>query len=115
MKIYTYCNNPFRMGGPQYDVIATEIQEYERVDLGKGFFGVVVKNSVKKMWHIADEVSGALVGTDKSRKALIKKTIADVECADVETMRGQQEHFKDVGKKAIVFNNEDFFKRFRMV
>ena len=76
IEVYTMLPTPFRMGASETPA-KTVIEEYERVDIGKGYFGVVFKNPTKKLWHIALEDCGALIGTMESRAALIKRTKND--------------------------------------
>lgn len=111
IKIYTWKDEPFSFGG-KGRYIGTEIQEYERIDLGKGFFGLLVRNPYKKPFHMVDEISGALVGSAPTRLAVIKRVRKDVGEGEEEVMRGQQEEFKGVLQGIPMMENKDFFIAF---
>jgi len=113
MEIYTYSSNPMRMGGRQYDIIKTNVENYERVELGKGYFGVVVKNPVKEAFHLAEETSGALIGSDAKKMNLIKKVKKDVSTGDSEVMKKQIEQGAYERKSADLLEPSEFFRRFK--
>jgi hypothetical protein len=101
------------MGGPQHDIIKTNVENYERVELGKGYFGVVVKNPVKEAFHLAEETSGALIGSDVRKMNLIKKVKKDVSTGDPEVMKIQIKQGKHEREIAISLESPEFFRRFK--
>ena len=103
MEVYTKVPTPFSFGG-KYAYIKTDIQEYERVDIGQGYYGIVFRNNHVKLWHIAQEDCGALIGSDISKAKLIKRVKADVGNGDIKTMKLSQAHS---------FEREEWFKKFR--
>ena len=76
-EVYTTIPAPFRLG-TNVDYIKTEIEEYQRVDIGSGYFGILFQNLITKSWHMGLEDCGALVGTNKSRAKLIATVKKDV-------------------------------------
>lgn len=89
MVVYTFVSAPFRMGGNLLDSIKTDVDEYERVNIGKGYYAIVFKNSKKDIWHVALEDCGALIMTDITKEGAIKKVKGDVESGDEELMQKQ--------------------------
>jgi hypothetical protein len=112
MEVYTVMSTPFAFGGLKCE-IKTDIQEYERVDLGKGYFGIVFKNPNSKQHHMALECCGALIGTDKSKANLIKKVKNDIDTGDDKIMRMQINQAKIDLKGAKLLENEEWFNKFR--
>ena len=86
--VYTAQNNPFAFG-PGRSFIKTLVAEYERVALGAGYYGLLLRNPARRLWHLALEGCGALVATDKSRSAVLRKVRHDVETGDPALMREQ--------------------------
>jgi hypothetical protein len=113
MEIFTYSSNPFKIGGPQRDVISTIIEKFERIDLGKGYFGILIKNPVLPLFHMAEERSGALVGTLKSRAGLIKRIKNDIKAGEKEVMEEQVKIAMREKSQAIELSSRDFFSRFK--
>lgn len=113
MEVYTYRSNPFRIAGRQYDTIKTEIEEYRRISIGKGYFGILFKNTEKNLWHIAIEDCGAIIWTDKNKEDGIKKVKDDVETGDPQIMKTQIKKGKDEIQGAILLSNADFFRKFK--
>lgn len=112
IEVYTYMPTPFSFGG-QGIYISTEINEYERVDIGKGYFGILFKNPDKKIWHIALEGCGALIGTMDSKKKLLERTKKDVETGDEKTMKQQMEMGTKQMAQARSISNEEWFSKFK--
>ena len=111
MEVYTVMSTPFAFGGLNCEV-KTDIQEYERVDLGKGYFGIVFKNPNTKQYHLALECCGALIGSDKSKATLIKRVKNDVETGDDKIMKTQINQAKIDLKGAKLLENEEWFNKF---
>lgn len=111
MEIYTIMNTPFALGGTSKP-IKTEIEEYERVYLGKGYYGILVKNPKKKLFHIALE-SGAIIGTLSNRQKLIDRTKEDVASGDENIMAQQVEQSINQCKQAVLLSQEEFFSKFK--
>jgi|GEM_PF-6538935 len=112
VEIYTMMATPFRMGGAMEGPVKTLVEEYERVNIGKEFFGILFKNPKKKLWHIGLESCGALIGTMESRAAVIKTTKNDVESGDEELMKVQIELGKRQLKQAEFMKPDQWFSRF---
>jgi len=112
MEVYTVMTTPFALGGKTC-LIKTDIQEYERTDIGKGYFGIVFKNPNTKGWHLALECCGALIGSDKSKANLIRKIKEDINTGDDKLMKQQIEMAKRDIKGALLFSNEEWFRKFR--
>lgn len=113
MEVYTEMYTPFAIGGNLRKNIKTDIQEYERVDIGKGYFGIVFKNPKTKTWCLALECCGALIGSDKSKKNLIEGIKKDVETGDDKIMKTQVNQAKNDIKSALLLDNESWFGKFR--
>ena len=104
---------PFRMGGKLEQDIYTVITEYERLAIGSGYFGILFKNPHTKEWHMAQEDCGALIGTNKSKTALIKMVKVDVASGDVKIMHQQIKDGLKSLAAATYLNKEDWFSKFR--
>lgn len=113
MEIYTFSSNPFRMGGPQFDIIKTNVEEYERINIGKGYFALIVKNPLKNLWHFVLENCGAIIWTDNNKEGGIKKVKSDVETGDEKIMEEQIKKGLNDRSHAILLETDDFFKRFK--
>lgn len=112
-EVYTEIPTPFRVAGPSYSPLKTEIEEYERIDIGGGYYGILFHNKSVNLWHMAQEDCGALIGSDKSRAKLIKSIKKDVSIGDPEVMKNQIEMGKKQMRKADSVNPETWFNRFR--
>jgi hypothetical protein len=111
VRIWTLVYNPFNFG-PVNTPTATEIDEYERIAIGKGYYGLLVYNRIKNLWHLAEEISGAIIGTNKSKTRLVNRVKIDVKSGDIELMKQQVTEGKDTGKYAKTVSQEEFFKKF---
>jgi len=111
MKVYTEIHTPFSFGA-KYAYIKTEIEEYQRIDIGKGYFGILFKNPSRKLWHIVQEDCGALIGTNKSKSKLIKSVLNDVASGDTKLMQEQIEIGKKQMSQAHSLERDEWFKRF---
>lgn len=114
MEVYTFVSNPFRMGGPQHDVVKTKVEEYERIKIGKGYFGIVFKNSVKLLWHVALEDCGALIMTDNTRQGAVNKVKLDVENGCEKVMEDQIKKGKRDLAKALLIPFDDWCEKFKV-
>ena len=94
--------------------IATTIEEYERVDIGAGYFAYIFKNPQKNIWHIAQADCGALIGADSTKSRLLKKTRKDVEGGDLKEMNAQIKQGKKDCERAEVIDSEKFFSYFSL-
>jgi hypothetical protein len=101
------------MGGDTHQPIKTNFEEFERIDIGKGYYGLLVKNPVKKLWHMVQEDCGCLIGTHKSKASLIQLVKNDVETGDEKVMKEQIESGKKLVERATFMEPEEFFKLFR--
>lgn len=111
MEIYTYSPNPWKFGGT-HDIIKTRIEEYERVEIGRGYFGILCKNPIKNLWHLSLE-QGAIIGTDKSKAKLLNKVRRDVHHGDEKIMEQQVERSISECDQAIEMEPEKFFSLFQ--
>lgn len=111
MEIYTIMSTPFALGGTSR-LIKTKVQEYERVYIGKGYYGIIVKNPNKDLFHLALE-TGAIVGTLSNRKKLIKKVKEDVGSGDENIMAQQVEQSISQCRQAVLLSQEEFFSKFK--
>jgi hypothetical protein len=112
MEVYTRMSTPFAMCGTHI-FIKTDIQKYEKIDLGKNYFGILFKNSNSKLWHMALENCGALIGSDKSKTKLVKRTKDDVSSGDPKIMESQIEVGRQQLKQAKILETKEWFKKFR--
>ena len=113
MEIYTLRYSPFVMGGPTTFPIKTEIGEFERVPIGQGYYGLLVENPVKRLWHMVLEDCGAVIGTNKSKARLLKGIKNDVNTGDPKMMKQQISQGKTDLKNAKVTDVFEFFHGFR--
>lgn len=111
MQVYTVMPTAWALGGTKVN-IKTTIDEYERISIGKGYYGILFKNPIKNLWHLALENCGALIGTHKSRAILIKGVKKDVKGGD-ETLMAQQikQGISDL-KHAKVMVWDEWFRKF---
>jgi len=112
IEVYTLVSTPFRIAGPPHSPLKTEIEEYERVHIGNGYFGILFHNDSANMWHMAQEDCGALIGSDKSKMKLVRKVRADVSGGNAEVMKEQIETGKKQLKQADYTSPESWFDRF---
>ncbi len=112
MEVFTRVFNFFKFGGI-YDLVKTEIDEYERIRLGKGIYGILFYNPIKGIWHLAEEQSGALVGTHQDKGVLISQVRIDVDIGDEKIMQRQIEEGKRQLSQAKLVTNKDFFEKFQ--
>jgi len=112
MKVWTYETTPFALGGTRRP-IATEIDEFERIKVGKGFHAVVMQNPVNKYWHVFLDGCGALIGTDKNKAKLIRRVKQDVKTGNKVVMLEQEELGAKEQRQATILSTVDFFSKFR--
>jgi hypothetical protein len=112
MEVYTKVPTPFSFGGTHV-FIKTEIEEYERIDIGRGYYGILFKNNHTKEWHMTQEDCGALIGSNISKAKLIKRIKDDVGNGDGKLMKQQIEMGKKQMSQAHSFEREAWFKKFR--
>ena len=111
-EVYTSMPTPFRLGGSE-GYIKTTIEEYERVHIGSGYFGILFQNPYNKAWHMALEDCGALIGSDKSRAKLIKRVKNDVSGGDINLMKAQIIMGKNQMNQADFLKRDEWFGKFR--
>ena len=112
-KIYTYKYEPFMMGGNLHRPIATEVEDYEVINFGNGYSGLVVKNLVQEKWHMCLDGCGAMIGTDDDKEALIAKVTNDIATGDPKIMKEQVDKAFIELKSAEVIDNKEFFRMFK--
>ena len=112
MEVYTLKPEPFLFGGTHV-FIKTTIEEYERVDIGSGYFGILFHNKNVNLWHMAQEDCGALIGTKKSKAALLKTVRGDVASGTPEIFEQQIKMGKSQMKQAHFMEPDEWFSKFR--
>jgi hypothetical protein len=112
MKVYTEVPTPFRFYS-SVGFIRTEIEEYERISIGHGYYGILFKNIVADLWHMAQEDCGALIGSDKSKAKLIKSVKQDVKGGSPKLMKQQIKMGKSQMIKADFMERTLWFRKFR--
>lgn len=112
-KIYTYKYEPFMMGGNLHRPIATEVEDYEVINFGKGYTALLVKNPVKEKWHICLDGCGAMIGTDEDKETLVARVTEDIAGGDEEIMKDQIAQGMSELKNAEVIDNDRFFGMFK--
>ncbi len=89
MYIYTFSQNALTFG-KKPEPIKTNIEEYARIALGKGIFGILVKNPIKPdLFHLAEEQSGAIVGTGATAEKVVASVKEDIATTDIDTILAQ--------------------------
>ncbi len=112
MEVYTVMPTPFAIARVSIN-IKTTIEEYERILIGRGFYGILFKNPVKNLWHISLENCGALIGTNKSRATIIKEIKKDIFDGDEKIMMKQIEQGISELKGAAVMERDEWFEKFK--
>lgn len=110
-KVYTKMPTPFALGG-LHTFIKTEIEEYERIDIGAGYFGILFQNKINKGWHLALESCGALIGTKKSRAKLISTVKKDVSTGTPEIFEQQIKMGMKQMSQAHFTERDEWFSKF---
>ncbi len=87
-KVYTWKPEPFMLGGTGR-FITTTLEEYERIDIGAGYYAYVFQNPIHKHWHVALEACGALIQGGKTKKTAIGRVKKDVQTGDRSLMNKQ--------------------------
>jgi hypothetical protein len=113
MEVYTFSSNPFRIAGPQHDIIKTKVEEYSRVHIGLGYYAIIFKNEIRDLWHFALEDCGALIMTDNNKDGGLRKIRGDVETGDPNLMKKQIRKGKNDLKHATLIDFDDFCGRFK--
>jgi len=112
MKVYTEIPTPFRLG-TTVGYIKTDIEEYERIGIGHGYYGILFKNVVADLWHMAQEDCGALIGSDKSKAKLINSVKKDVSGGNTKLMKEQIKMGKSQMLKANFMEKNLWLRKFR--
>lgn len=113
IEIYTLMTTLFALGGTHI-YIKTNVENFERMDIGRGYFGLLVRNTNQKIWHMVEEQSGGIIGTDVSRSRLIEYIKEGVENGDSEVMEQQIVQGKKDCQSAKFMGPDEFFTRFRV-
>ena len=109
MKVFTARARPFGMGGNTAELVATDIEEYERVSVGKGFYAIVFQDPQTNAWLVADERCGGVCGSGKTKAAAIKMVRKDVELSDVEDIEESLSEGIKRRDNAKCVSNDEFF------
>lgn len=109
MYIYTFSQNALTFG-KKPESIKTNIEEYARVVLGKGIFGILVRNPIKPdLFHLAEEQSGAIVGTGATAEEVVTSVKQDIAATDIDTILAQIREAKVECQDAREFESAHFF------
>jgi len=112
MEIYTWMTTPFAFGGKGH-FVKTEVEEYERIKLRHGYWGILAKNPLKDLWHLAEESCGAIIGTAKSRKEVLAKVLEDMDTGSKDIMEEQIESGEKQRENAKLIPSDRFFEAFK--
>ena len=109
MYIFTFSQNALTFG-KKPETIKTNIEEFARVSLGKGIFGILVKNPIKPdLFHLAEEQSGAIVGTGATAEEVVASVKQDIAATDIDMILAQILEAKVECRAAREFEPEHFF------
>ena len=111
--VYTLVYNPFTMGGPVEQPTKTKIKDYELVNIGAGYKGMLFQNPHTCNWHVAEYCCGALIGTAGTREGVLKQVRADVAGGSEELMKQQVADGLEQRKTAREVKPEEWFKSFK--
>lgn len=89
--------------------VATNVEQYTRVDIGRGYYALVFQNPVHKQWHVALEDCGALIQHAGTKRKAIERVKKDVETGDPELMKKQIAKGKTDLKNADLLEPAEFF------
>jgi len=106
LLIWTESYNPFQLGGYVHGPVGIHVKVGQRLPLGKGYYGYLVVNPLNGETHVAEELTGALIGPSL---ASVRK---DVAAGDGRTMKNQID--AALARKAgvvVVQDEEDFWQR----
>ena len=109
IRVYTWRTEPFALGGLGRH-IAANLEEYERVDIGKGYYGIVFPNRGRDCWHLALENCGALVQSGYDRNQVIALAKADIKLANPKVLRDQISRGRQDQQDAELIKLEEFLK-----
>lgn len=109
--VYTSIPTPFSFGGIRA-FVSTRIREYERIDIGRGYFAILFKNKYANLWHIALESCGALIGSNKSKAKLIASVKKDTETGDKKVMEQQIRTALEQRDRAMYLEPDQWFQKF---
>lgn len=111
-EIYTVMPTPFAIARLSTNV-KTEVEEYEVIKLSSKYSGILIKNTVRNIWHLAEKSSGAIVGTHESKAKLIKQVKKDIRKGSEDVMAKQVEQGKIDCERASFMSNCKFFATFK--
>ena len=113
MEIFTESNQPFRIGAPSPHYIKTEIgEEYVPIQLPHDFEGILVRNPIKKLWHVAEVSTGGIIATGPKKKALLAELCESIAETSKETLDQQLLAGAALSKKAEMQDCASFFRLF---
>ncbi|HIJ10638.1 TPA: hypothetical protein HA278_01145 [Candidatus Woesearchaeota archaeon] len=112
ITIWTYFSTPFMIGVTE-KLIGTRVSGYEVIPLGKRKVGLLVKNPKKRLWHVAEEVCGGIVGTNSRKNRVIASVMEDVRVASGKVMIEQVKEGLVYRKRVAIIPPEDFFLAFK--
>lgn len=116
MIIWTNIRNPFLLG-VEFLYIGTDIpSECDKILLSKGYYGIIVKNPIRRCYHIAESITGEIIGSAKTRKKVIDRVLLGVEISDswiMMIMKQQVEWVKNQLKNVEIMESNAFFYKFR--
>jgi hypothetical protein len=86
MIIWTHVEARLRIDGIESSTfysIRTNVDDYERIHLGKGIYGALIYNHVKDLYHLAEEGCGAILMTGTCSQTIISMIKEDVKLRDM--------------------------------
>lgn len=115
--VWIYLYSPFRLGATNGCNVptGTKIVNYKIINLGRGFKGILFENYITGSWHIADKISGAIVGTRNTKDEVIEMVTNDVKLAkSIKGMREQVNRAIEVTARCGIdmLSIDEFFKGF---
>ena len=107
-EIYTWKPEPFMHGGVGR-FVKTEIEEYSRVKLAEGVYGLVFRHPKLKQWHVASEDCGALVQHARTKDGAISQAKKDIATGDMDVLKEQIKKGKEDCAQATMMPYKEFF------
>ena len=82
------------------------------MSIGQGYWGILVQNPIKKLWHLALEQGGAIIGSGYPKSKVLKQVRKDIETGNPVFMKYQVNQSLKESIKGRLLLNDDFFKSF---
>lgn len=111
MKIWTWTNTPFRLGG-SYSPMATDAGEPRMTQTVAGYTLCTFQNPVTGKWHVAEQLSGGLVGHGSTQEVALLETVNDILQGDPDVMEEQVRQAIVEGNRAQMVDSAEFWSKF---